>query len=69
MKLKNYRLGSKLRYLFSHLPIALRLFRWVTFWTLDTALDQFYNDFNGKRARENSLLNSQKFIEENAPGN
>lgn len=68
MTLGNYRFGSKLRGLFFYLPFALMILRWFTFWMLDTALGQFYNDPEGKQTRQQRLSYSQKYITENAPG-
>ena len=68
MTMGNFRFGSKIRSLFSHFPFVLALLRWLTFWLLDTALGQFYDDPNGKRTRQERLSLSEKYIRSNAPG-
>ena len=68
MTMGNFRFGSKLQSLFSHFPFVLALLRWLTFWLLETALGQFYDDPNGKRTRQQRLSLSEKYIRSNAPG-
>jgi hypothetical protein len=68
MTIGNYQFGRKLRSLFRYVLFVLMLFRWSTFWILDTARGQFYNDHEGKRIRQQSLSYSRKYITENAPG-
>jgi hypothetical protein len=68
MTIGNYQFSKKLRSLFCYLPFVLMLLRWFTFWILDTARGQFYNDHEGKRIRQQRLSYSRKYITENAPG-
>ena len=68
MTMGNVQFGSRIQGLFSHFPFVLALLRWFTFWMLDTALGQFYDDPNGKRTRQERLSLSEKYIRSNAPG-
>ena len=68
MAVGNYQFGKTLRTLFSYVPIILLIMRWLVFWILDSALGQFYNDPDGRKAREERAAYSQKYVEDNAPG-
>ncbi|KAJ5642299.1 FAD/NAD(P)-binding domain-containing protein [Penicillium lividum] len=67
MTMGNYKFGNKLRSVLSKLPFVLMILRWLTFWLLDTALGQFYNDPQGKRMRKRRHSYSRKYITKNAP--
>ncbi|KAJ5253835.1 FAD/NAD(P)-binding domain-containing protein [Penicillium chrysogenum] len=61
------RFSKKLRSLFCYLPFVLMLLRWLTFWILNIARGQFYNNHESKRIRQQRFSYSRKYITENAP--
>ena len=64
----NFRITRLWRVSFQYTPLLLVIVRWLVFWILETALNQFYNDKNGQRAREKAVCSSQNYVRKSAPG-